>query len=371
MKISEPLVLPCGHVLPHRLAKAALTENLATPNGEPSESHFRLYDVWDRSRCSFMLTGNVMVDGRDKEDKGNVVVENESLLPSLKKWVKACSQTQLWMQIGHAGALSDGTRTISPSGVPFQGKARSFQQSMAMELFDIEDVIERFTLTSLLAKQSGFTGIEIHSAHGFLLNQFLSPVTNRRTDSYGGSLQNRTRLLLEVIASVRHAVGANFPIAVKLNTSDGRNTNTRWAEQEALDVAELISEAGVDLIELSGGDYNNTLMIGRDRSNQYFEKFARDLKNRVKTPVMLTGGMRDIDEMNRIIAEGGADIIGLGRPLITDPMIVHKLLKGECGKIPACEADQLGVLELLSWYSHRMRNMKNESEIAIETQASF
>ena len=343
VEIKKQLELPCGYVIENRIAKASLTEHLADQDYNPNDGHFRLYRKWSKSGAGINLTGNVMIDRNDVEGEGNVVIDNYDQLPLLKEWVKA-GGSNLWLQIGHAGALSNSKRPLSPSGVTYTGK-RKFKQSYEVSLDDIKDVKRRFGLVSKLAKDVGFAGIEIHSAHGFLLNQFLSPDTNKRADSYGGSFENRIRLLLEVVDTVRKKVGESYPVAVKINSD----------EEDSLRLCLELDKAGVDLIELSGGNYENPVMLGKDKPQEYFRDFSISIKQSgVKCPILLTGGIRSIKSMEEIVSQGVSDMIGLGRPMILDPELPKKLLSGKLTQIDPIDEDNLEVMEQLNYYWSRL-----------------
>jgi len=300
------------------------------------------------------MTGNVMVDRKNLEADGNVVVDSWDCVAPMRAWLSATAGTQAWVQIGHAGALSTSPEPTSPSGVPYRGAKPAVRPSRALTIDEIKDVVRRFVLASAVARDAGCAGVEIHAAHGFLLNQFLSPATNQRTDDYGGSLENRMRLLLEIVAEVRGEVGGSFPIAVKLNVSDGRQAGVRWGEEEALLVCQRLAGAGIDLIELSGGDYQRPLMVGSVRSSNYFRDFACRLKTATDVPVMLTGGVRSVESMREILKSGIADMIGLARPAIVEPDVAKLILSGELVVAPGSDADDLDVMEMLSWHYARM-----------------
>ncbi len=196
----------------------------------------------------------------------------------------------------------------------------------------IEDVIQRFAHTARLGEQAGFTGVEIHAAHGYLLSQFLSPLTNQRTDEWGGSLQNRARLLVEIVKAVRAVVSAEFAVAVKLNSADFQRGG--FTADDAKKVVELLNDLGVDLVELSGGSYEVPAMQGEARDGRtlareaYFVEFARDLQTVAKMPVMVTGGIRRRPVAESVV-HSGVDMVGIGTALAIDPYLPRDWQQGK------------------------------------------
>ena len=227
MKPFPPLTLPNGSVIPNRLAKAAMEENMADNDHAPSQELIRLYQSWADGGVGLMITGNVMIDRRAMTGPGGVVLDSAQFGARFEQWSRTARSrgAQIWMQINHPGRqmpAAMGQETIAPSAVPMDmgNFSKQFSAPRAMTEADIADVKQRFVNSAKLAEQFGFTGVQIHAAHGYLLSQFLSPITNKRTDRWGGSLENRVRLLVEVVNGVRQAVGKGFAVAVKLNSAD-------------------------------------------------------------------------------------------------------------------------------------------------------
>ena len=370
--LNNPFKLPCGYEVSNRIAKAAMTEHLADSTGLPNERHFTLYKRWAKSGASFLLTGNVMVDKGSLEGIGNVVLDYDQPTQRFKIWADTVKENggQLWMQIGHAGGLSISENSLSPSGIQHIGRVRTFPKPNPMTQKDIKDVIQRFVHAASVAKECGFAGIEIHSAHQFLLNQFLSPLTNTRTDEWGGSLKNRMRLLLEIVKAVRKAVGTGYPIAVKLNSSDGFNHSGGWTEDESVQVCSALEKGGVDFLEISGGSYEATPMLGpqdienfAERREAFFLEYAKNVRTLAPSiPIMLTAGMRSAEVMADIIESGIVQVIGMGRPLAGMPDAPKKLLSGELDSIPRFYGESLPVMEQLRWFQKQMELMANGHE---------
>lgn len=356
MPIDSALELPCGAVLPNRLCKAAMTEGLADKFDRPTVELNRLYERWSEGGAGLLITGNVMVDKRYLERGGNVVTENESGLAELSEWAKAGTKAgnHLWMQINHPGrqcARLVNSQPVSPSDVQLDILA-NFGKPRALHEDEIEDIICRFAETARIARKAGFTGVQIHSAHGYLGSQFLSPMTNHRNDKWGGCLENRARFLLETIRRVRQTVGANFPISVKLNSSDFQKGG--FSQEDCIQVVKMIGEEGIDLLEISGGTYEQLAFMNpesslevRDSSKKreaYFLQYARAIQRSLnasgnKTPLMVTGGFRSADGMQRALESQETDMIGLGRPLCTDPDFPNRIINGSVNSAPDYQAN--------------------------------
>lgn len=347
--LADPLVLPCGETLPNRLGKGAMTEGLADPQGRATPELERLYGLWADGGCGLLITGNVQIDGDHLERPGNVIIDRrpDSLaLDGLRAMAKAGVRAggHIWMQISHAGRqtqISVNPHPKAPSAVALGLPGKQFGVPEALTEAEILDLIERFGVAAEVARETGFTGVQIHAAHGYLLSQFLSPRANIRTDQWGGSLENRARMLMQVIARVRQGVGRDFPIGVKLNSADFQKGG--FAFEDSIIVAGWLQAAGVDLLEISGGSYEQPAMMdlagmepidmpvqkaSTAKREAYFVEFAKTMRQSLTMPLMVTGGFRTRAAMNAALEQGGADIIGLGRPLCVDTAGPAKLLAG-------------------------------------------
>ncbi len=334
--LRQPLAL-AGETLPNRIVKAATTEGLADAHGRPTQAHARLYGAWARGNLGLMISGNVMVDERCLERPGNVVIArppDAAMMGALKAWTAAARArgAGFWMQISHAGRqtpIAVNPAPKAPSAAPLALPGKQFGRPVALREAEIELLIERFAAAAMVARQAGFTGAQIHAAHGYLISQFLSPRANRRKDAWGGALENRARFLLEVVRRARARLGTDFTLAVKLNASDFRRGG--FEIEECARVAGWLEAAGVDVIEISGGDYEARAMFGgavaRGREG-YFLGFVAALRACVQIPLMLTGGMRTASAMAEAIDRHGVALIGVARPLCCDPIAVAKLFSG-------------------------------------------
>ena len=339
MNVFDPLMLPNGSSIKNRIAKAAMEENMADADQAPSEELMRLYQAWADGGAGLIITGNVMVDGRAMTGPGGVVLQDDQQLEKFKRWARIgrSGGAQFWLQINHPGRQMQanlGQKTWAPSAVPLDlGKlSKRFATPQAMTSSVIEEVIQRFANTARLGEQAGFTGVEIHAAHGYLLSQFLSQLTNQRKDEWGGSLENRARLLVEIVNAVRAVVSAEFAVAVKLNSADFQRGG--FTADDAKKVVELLNDLGVDMVELSGGSYEVPAMQGEARDGRtlareaYFVEFARDIQTVARMPVMVTGGIRRRAVAENVV-QSGVNMVGIGTALAIDPNLPRDWLLGK------------------------------------------
>ena len=335
----EALQLPNGSVIPNRIAKAAMEENMADLTQGPSTELLRLYKAWAEGGTGLLLTGNVMVDRRAMTGPGGVVLEDERQLDKFREWarISRAHGAQIWMQLNHPGRqmqASLGQQTVAPSAVALElgGLSKMFPVPKALDEAEIAALIERFARSAQLAEQAGFNGVQIHAAHGYLLSQFLSPLSNQRTDRWGGSLENRARLLLEVIKAVRKGVAPGFAVAVKLNSADFQRGG--FAEADAKQVVLLLNELAVDMVELSGGSYEAPAMQGDARDGRtlareaYFLEFAGEIAAVAQMPVMVTGGIRRLPVVEQVLASGVA-MAGIGTALAIEPALPKQWQAGQ------------------------------------------
>ena len=356
--LNDALLLPCGARLANRLAKAAITEGLADERGWPSAELERLYEGWSDAGFGLMISGNIIVDANHLERAGNVIIErdNAAQAKALRSWTACATRggAHFWAQLSHSGRQTPKTVNrypLSVSNVQMGLPSVLFGKPQAMTIGEIHLVIEKFANAAAICKATGFTGVQIHAAHGYLLGSFLAPNVNNRTDQWGGPLENRARLLLEVVAATRKRVGRNFPISVKLNSADFQRGG--FNGQDSLMVGRWLEAAGVDLLEISGGSYESPVMIGATgvgadcepplkpstaAREAYFFEFARALRQELKIPVMLTGGLRSRSGMQAALDEG-VDMLGVARPVCVDQRCVRGLLSGEIDRLESWEVN--------------------------------
>ena len=335
----KTLNLPNGQTIGNRIAKAALEENLAAADQAPDWALFRLYQAWAGGEAGLLLTGNVMVDRRAMTGPGGVALEDEQHLQRFRQWasIGRAGGAQFWMQLNHPGrqTLANlGQQALAPSAVALDlGQfSKMFAEPKPMSEGDIEEVIRRFATSAALAEKAGFTGVQVHAAHGYLISQFLSPLTNRRTDRWGGSLENRARLLLAVVSAVRQVVSAQFCVSVKLNSADFQRGG--FEVDDARQVIQWLNEQQIDLLELSGGSYEAPAMQGEARDGRtlareaYFLEMASDLATVARMPVMVTGGIRRLAIVEQVL-DSGIAMAGIGTALSLEPHLVKHWREGQ------------------------------------------
>ncbi len=379
--LAQPLSLPNGVILGNRLAKSALSEALGNPDGTVSGKLIRLYRRWSTSGAGLLITGNVMVDRRALGEPGNVVIEDERDLPRLREWAAAgtAQGCAVWMQINHPGKQAPrglNRETVSPSAVPFGSKlAPFFATPRALTDAEIRDIIQRYGNAAAIARKAGFTGVQLHGAHGYLISQFLSPHHNRRNDAWGGTAAKRRRFVMELYRELRRRVGDEFPIGIKLNSADFQRGG--FTETESLAVIAALAMAGIDLIEISGGTYEEPAMMQSAQVKSstvereaYFLEFAEKVRKKVKVPLMVTGGFRSLSGMEAPLREGALDIVGLGRILAIEPDAPARLLRGEETRhrirplsTGVKYIDNLGSLEI-TWYTRQLHRMGKDRDPA-------
>ena len=358
-----------------------MSEALATYDNHPTTMLIELYRRWARSGIGMLLTGNIMIDRRALGEPGNVVIEDEFDLPMLKQWATAVTEqgATLWAQLNHPGKQSPkglNVSNLSPSPIPFRADmAAFFETPREATTAEILDIIQRFGRSAAICKKAGFSGVQIHGAHGYLISQFLSPHHNQRSDEWGGSPENRRRFVLAVYAEIRKQVGPDFPVSIKLNSADFQKGGL--TEEESMQTIHALADAGIDLIEISGGTYEAPAMSGAVQQplrsstvarEAYFLAFAEKIRNTVKVPLMLTGGFRTFNGMNAAIQTGAVDVVGVARLLAIDPDAPKLLLQGRDSAqvVQAISTgikaiDKMGVMEIL-WYTRQLKRIAQGGE---------
>ena len=334
--LDESFTLPNGSEISNRIVKSALSEGIAEKNGRPSEALFNLYERWGIGRAGILITGNVMVDKDHLVNANVMIAEDEEFLDDYRVLADKAQAhgTHLWMQINHPGRQAPiylDKAPVSASNVKMPSKL--YVEPRPLTEAEIEDLIERYGTAADIAKKAGMKGAQIHGAHGYLVSQFLSPLTNLRKDKWGGSLENRARFVLEIYKNMRAKVGDEFPLGIKINSADFQRG--AFTEEESMEVIQMLSEAGMDLIEVSGGTYERAAMVGTHHKEStkkreaYFIEFIKKVREKVSTPLMLTGGFRTKDAMEQALTNKELDFVGLGRPFCIFPDVAKDLISGE------------------------------------------
>ncbi len=376
--LAQPFPLPRGGRVRNRLFKSAMSEALGTRQGHATPELARLYGAWADGGVGLCVTGNVMIDRRALGEPGNVVIEDDSQMAALQAWAQAATRhgTQCWVQLNHPGKQAPkglNKENVAPSAVPFRKDMQAFFPT-PRELTDAEvrELIARFGRAAGIVQRAGFTGVQIHGAHGYLVSQFLSPHHNQRTDEWGGTPEKRRRFVLAVLAAMRDAVGPDFPIGIKLNSADFQRGG--FTEEESLDTIRALAQAGIDLIEISGGTYEAPAMTGvktagapvKESTRQreaYFLAFAEKARQAVSVPLVVTGGFRSLEGMAAALTSGAVDMVGLARALAIEPDVANRLLSGQAPReqvrpiktgIPPI--DRMGLMEV-SWYTGQLKRI--------------
>ncbi|MCP5018746.1 MAG: NADH:flavin oxidoreductase/NADH oxidase family protein [Ketobacter sp.] len=380
--LAQPLTLRCGVVIKNRIGKSAMSEALATPDNRPTALLTNLYSAWAKGGTGLVITGNIMVDRLALGEPGNVAIEDERDLAMLSQWARAGAQedTQIWVQLNHPGKQSPkmvSKQPVAPSAIPLQKRFESFFNApRELTESDIEDIIQRFATAAAVVKKAGFTGVQIHGAHGYLVSQFLSPHHNQRKDKWGGSLENRARFVMEIYKAIREQVSDQFPVSIKLNSADFQRGG--FTEEESMQVVEMLDQAGMDLIEISGGNYESPEMTGKNvkastkAREAYFMEYAEKIRSRVKTSLMVTGGFRTAQGMMEALESGATDIVGLGRPLAVEPDLSARILSGTAKSSPVKPkitgiktVDDMAMMETV-WYARQLERIAKGKQPKID-----
>lgn len=378
-QLAEPFEIAPNAVVKNRFFKSAMSETLGEINGRPQEGLVTLFKRWAQGGAGLLVTGNIMVDSRALGEPGNVVVEGDRDLDILERWAQAgtANGTHLWPQLNHPGRQAPrglNSETVAPSAVPFSPTLKmAFETPRELRTEEILDIIQRFATTAGVFKRAGFTGIQIHGAHGYLVSQFLSPIYNQRQDEWGGDIHGRMRLVLEIYKAIRAEVGNEFPIGIKLNSADFQKGG--FSEEDSLLVIKALSKAGINAIEISGGNYEAPALFFGDKMKEstkrreaYFLDFAEKVRKQSNIALTVTGGFRSRSGMASALSEGNLDFVGIARPVAVDPDFPNKILSGQASALKIRNLktyipliDNSGMVEL-AWYHLQMHRTANGKE---------
>jgi 2,4-dienoyl-CoA reductase-like NADH-dependent reductase (Old Yellow Enzyme family) len=347
--------------LKNRIAKAAMSDSLGDGRGNPTDAQIRLYERWAHGGLALSIIGEVQGDPSAAEKPGNLVMRDDCDRERFQRLAQkgTADGSHLWLQLGHAGAMAHPpiSNPKGPSALAMTGLTCS-----ALSHEEVRALPAAFADTARLAQELGFSGVEIHAAHGFLLSQFLSPLFNKRTDAYGGPIEGRMRLVLEVVEAVRRAVGERFPVGIKLNASDQLEGGLE--EVDALAVVAALDRTGIDLIDISGGTYFPGAKSASDSAGKgpYFLGFARRARSLTDKPLMVTGGFKSLDQAAQAVADGSTDLVGLARSLVLDPALPNQWQSGENANpvFPRFEEPPEG--GVTAWYTMRLTELGEDRE---------
>ena len=330
-----PITLPNGTTIKNRFFKSAMSEGMGTRDFQPKKNIATLYKRWAEGGTGLIITGNIMVDPKGTAEPGNIVFDKNSNMEILKNWAKQGQQhgAKVMVQLNHPGKQAPKTvskQTVAPSAVPLgNGLNKLFSTPRALTINEVEELVQKFVTSAKVAKEAGFSGVQIHAAHGYLISQFLSPHDNRRTDKYGGSLENRMRFLKEIYLGMREELGKDFTIGIKINSTDFKEDGL--TEEDSLKTIIELANLGLDFVEISGGTYERPAMMGatsKSTNQVFFAEYSKKLKQKIEIPVVVTGGIRSINAMNTLLNDNTTDFIGIARPLTIDPNIPNKIKQG-------------------------------------------
>ena len=372
--LTSSFKLPNGTLLQNRIAKSAMSENMGTLQNAPTRNLIKAYEVWSKGKPGLLITGNVMIDSRAIGEPRNVVVEDHSNFELLKDWAKSSKETgtHIWPQLNHPGRQAFAAinkEVVAPSAISLKmgGASRMFKKPIPLTEDAIWDIIKRFGNSAKIMQDAGFTGCQIHGAHGYLVSQFLSPLSNIRKDKWGGSLENRARFVVETYREIRAQVGNEYPIGIKINSADFQRGG--FTEEESMEVIRILSKEGIDIIEVSGGTYEKPAMVGlkKKKSTQYREAYFLDYIEKARKitdkPLMLTGGFRRASIMEQALIDDKLDIVGLARPFCLYPELAQDVFSGKLNyfetPLPSSGIkmlDKMGGIEL-PWYELQIHRL--------------
>lgn len=373
--LGSSFTLKNGQEIKNRLFKSAMSEQLGTRDHSPKPGLAKLYGRWADGGIGLSMTGNIMIDRTALGEPKNVVLDERSDLTEFKKWATAGKKngSHIWTQLNHPGKQIPNFIVdvpVAPSAIALtRGLEKGFNKPRALTEVEILVIIKKFATSAKLAKEAGFTGVQIHGAHGYLVSQFLSPRHNQRNDQWGGPLENRMRFLLAIYSAVREQVGSDFPIGIKLNSADFMKGG--FTEEDSMQVVQTLADVGIDLIEISGGSYENPSMMGSDAKKStvqreaYFLDYAEKVRALVDTPLVVTGGFRSSKAMQSALDSAATDFIGIARTIAVDPDFPNKLIADEnhqqqlkvltTGKRAI---DKVAMLDI-TWYEAQLARMAN------------
>lgn len=325
-----------GMTMRNRLIRSATWEGMCDQDGRPTEKLINCYRDLAKGGIGLIITGYAYVQPEGKHNVGQMGIYTDDFADYYQHVTRAVHYAggKIAVQLVHGGGQSNaktaGRQPIAPSAI----KVDQFPE-MPEELTkdEITKIVAAFGNAAYRAKMWGFDAVQLHGAHGFLINQFLSPLTNRRTDTYGGSIENRSRFLLDVYRKVRKTVGADYPVLIKLNAADFIEGGLEI--DDAIYAAQKLAEAGIDAIEVSAGTPASgrnspaRVKILKPEKEAYNLEMARRIKKAVNCPVIVVGGFRSYEVVEKALRDDGIDYIAMSRPLLREPGLANRWLKDD------------------------------------------
>ena len=323
--------------LNNRFVRSATFGSMANPDGSCTPDLIRLTRDLAEGEVGLIITGYAFTSEIGKCRPNQTGVHNDSMLDGLKEMAEAAHAEDgaIVMQIAHSGCNSfvrpEGEEALGPSPISMPQGCRCRDMTAA----EVKETIDDFVSAAIRVKNAGFDGVQLHGAHGYLISQFLSPFYNKRTDEYGGSVENRARFLLEILREIRSAIGPDYPVMVKINSDDFLENG--FVKEEMIKVAIMLEQEGIDAIEISGGthlspdeySFSRKTGIVSEEKELYFKEAAGLYKEKIKAPLMLVGGIRSLSVAEKVVDEGLADYVSLCRPLIREPHLIRRWKSGD------------------------------------------
>jgi 2,4-dienoyl-CoA reductase-like NADH-dependent reductase (Old Yellow Enzyme family) len=335
-----------GVKISNRFVRSATWEGMATVDGAVTPQLLTRMVELAKGGVGLIISSHSYVSKEGQGTPWQLGIYKDELIPGLQELTCAIHKSggKIFMQLAHAGNYAEEQLTNQTPLVVsnYEGIAETTRKEISKN--DIRKLVSAYTAAAKRAKVADFDGIQIHSAHGCLLSQFLSPVFNKRQDEYGGSIQNRTKIHLEIYQSVREVVGQDYPIVIKMNCGDFVENGLEV--EDSIQAAKIFSAMGFDAIELSGGFIKTGKLspsrpgINSRDKEAYFKDYARQIKNEITIPLVLVGGMRSFEIAEKMISNGTADYISMSRPFIREPDLINRWKSGDTQKAK-CISDNL------------------------------
>lgn len=332
--------------LKNRFVRAATWEGLATPQGEVTKRLTDMLVALAKGGVGLIVSSHAYVSKEGQGTPWQLGIHSDALIPKLQELTSAIHKHsgKILLQLAHAGEFAATELTERPAFSVSGGSGLSENRLSVITPENIAYIISSYAQGAARARQAGFDGVEIHSAHGYLLSQFLSPAFNQRTDQYGGTIENKTRIHCEILQAVREVVGPEYPVVIKMNCADFIQNGLE--EQESLQAAKIFETGGVDAIEVSGGIIRTGKLspsrpgILSEDKEAYFQDFAKNFKSAISVPLILVGGIKSFSTASRIIDDGIADCVSMSRCLIREPNLVKRWQEGDL-RSAECKSDNL------------------------------
>jgi 2,4-dienoyl-CoA reductase-like NADH-dependent reductase (Old Yellow Enzyme family) len=334
----------CGMTIANRFVRSATWEGMADTDGSVTPMLVSLMQQLAKGQVGLIISSHAYVSPEGQAGPRQLGVYSDELVDGLRLMVEAVHQEggKIVLQLAHSGCLANPKLTGKPALGPSSVEGITSSPLKEMDNKDIQSLMESFAQAARRAREAGFDGVELHGAHGYLMNQFLSPYFNKRADGYGDSPEGRYQALKEVLQKVRAAVGADFPVLIKLNSQDFLEGGLSL--EDSLKVGHWLEKDGIDAIELSGGTVRSgkqspsRMGILQEEKEAYFSEAAQAFKKEIKVPIILVGGIRSLTVAERIVEQGQADYISMSRPFIREPGLIRRWQSGDVRKA-ACLSD--------------------------------